>query len=145
MQSLQRAAQAGMPIYAECGGLIVLARAMRWKDKHYEMAGVFPFAVEVEDTPQGHGYSELLVDANNPFFPVGTALRGHEFHYSRISPQTEWSATACQVRRGVGCFHGRDAALLNNVWASYTHLHALATPEWAQGLVAAARAYAAGR
>jgi cobyrinic acid a,c-diamide synthase len=103
------------------------------------MANVFPFEVEVSAKTQGHGYSELNVDTTNPFFPVGTTLRGHEFHYSHIVPTSDWTATACEVRRGTGCFHGRDAAILRNVWASYTHLHALATPEWADGFLAAAR------
>ena len=75
------------------------------------MAGVFPFDVEVFDSAQGHGYVELLVDTANPFYPVGTTLRGHEFHYSRIVPQADWAATACEVRRGTGCFPGRDGAL----------------------------------
>ncbi|MFZ0913102.1 MAG: cobyrinate a,c-diamide synthase [Candidatus Korobacteraceae bacterium] len=143
LRSIRTAAEAGMPVYAECGGLILLARAMLWKGVRYEMANVFPFEVEVSDAAQGHGYSELLVDAENPFFPVGTTLRGHEFHYSRILPQSNWAATACEVRRGVGCFSGRDAAIVKNVWASYTHLHALATPEWALGVAGAARKFAA--
>jgi cobyrinic acid a,c-diamide synthase len=143
--SLRRAAEEGLPIYAECGGLMLLSRALTWKGARYEMADVFPFKVEVSETAQGHGYIELQVDTPNPFFPAGTSLRGHEFHYSRIVPQSDWTATACEVRRGTGCFKGRDAAILKNknVWASYTHLHALATPQWAQGLTDAARRFVA--
>ncbi len=143
LSSIRAAAEAGMPIYAECGGLILLARALRWKGARYPMAGVFPFEVEVLDTAQGHGYIELLVDTTNPFFAVGTSLRGHEFHYSRIVPQADWGTTACEVRRGTGCFHGRDAAIAKNSWAGYTHLHSLATPEWARGIVQAASKFAA--
>ncbi len=142
LASIRATAEAGMPIYAECGGLMLLSRALTWKGSRYEMANVFPFSVEVSDTAQGHGYSELQVDTENAFFPVGTTLRGHEFHYSRIVPQLDWTATACAVRRGAGCFRGRDAAIIKNVWASYTHLHALATPEWAKGFVSAARKFA---
>jgi cobyrinic acid a,c-diamide synthase len=143
--SLRRAAEEGLPIYAECGGLMLLSRALSWKGARYEMADVFPFEVEVSETAQGHGYIELQVDTPNPFFPAGTCLRGHEFHYSRIVPQSDWTATACEVRRGTGCFKGRDAAIINNknVWASYTHLHALATPQWVQGLTDAARRFVA--
>ena len=144
LRSIRAAAEAGMPVYAECGGLMLLARGLLWKGARYEMAGVFPFDVEVSEKAQGHGYSELRVDTTNPFFPVGTTLRGHEFHYSGIVAQPDWPATACEVRRGVGCFRGRDAAIIRNVWASYTHLHALATPEWANGLLAAARQFAPG-
>ncbi len=141
LRSLRRAAEEGMPVYAECGGLMLLSRALTWKGSRYEMADVFPFEVEVSETAQGHGYCELQVDKPNPFFPVGSMLRGHEFHYSRIVPQSDWPSTACEVRRGTGCFRGRDAAIIRNVWASYTHLHALATPQWAKGVADAARRF----
>jgi cobyrinic acid a,c-diamide synthase len=106
------------------------------------MARVFPFDVEGFETPQGHGYSELCVDSPNPFFPVGLVLRGHEFHYSRISLVNEVEETAAAVVRGVGCFQKRDLVITHNVMAGYTHLHALATPEWAKGLLDAARRFA---
>jgi cobyrinic acid a,c-diamide synthase len=48
------------------------------------MAGVLPFEVQVSARPQGHGYTELKVDAENAFFPGGSVLRGHEFHYSAM-------------------------------------------------------------
>jgi cobyrinic acid a,c-diamide synthase len=142
LSSIRHAAEAGMPIYAECGGLILLSQAVLWKGVRYPMANVLPFEVEVSDTAQGHGYIELLVDRQNPFFAPGTSLRGHEFHYSRIVPQSTSAPTVCEVRRGTGCFPGRDAVVVNNVWASYTHLHALATPEWAPSLAAAAAKFA---
>ncbi len=139
----ERAAQ-GLPIYAECGGLMLLAEAIRYEGRRYPMAGVLPFEVEVMPRPQGHGYALLTVDGPNPFFSQGTRLRGHEFHYSQVVLWGEPPPTACAVERGTGCFPGRDAVVAGNVWASYTHLHALATPEWADGLVAAARRYAGG-
>jgi cobyrinic acid a,c-diamide synthase len=137
LASLRAAAEGGLPIYAECGGLMLLSQAIRWHGQRNLMAGVLPFEVEVCPTPQGHGYAELLVDSPNPFYVPGTRLRGHEFHYSRIVCG-EPPATACAVVRGSGCWPGRDGVTLNNVWASYTHLHALATPEWASGLANAA-------
>ena len=142
LASLCRAAESGLPIYAECGGLMLLARGIVWQGRKYRMAGVLPFEVEVSAKPQGHGYTELSVDRPNPFFPQGLVLRGHEFHYSRILPVTDLPNTACLVRRGTGCYHGRDGVIVGNLWASYTHLHALATPEWAWGMLTAARRFA---
>jgi cobyrinic acid a,c-diamide synthase len=139
LESIRRGALAGLPIYAECGGLILLARTLQWKGSTHNMADVFPFHAKVCVAPQGHGYSELRVDTANPFFPVGTVLRGHEFHYSHLSLSDEPVATACAVLRGTGCFPGRDCVVTKNVMASYTHLHALATIEWAQGVLDAAR------
>jgi len=140
--SVRAAVEAGLPVYAECGGLMYLSRAIRWQESRFDMAGVLPFEVDVSTTAQGHGYAELSVDEPNPFFPVGTHLRGHEFHYSRMLVQEQPPVTACSVLRGSGCWRGRDAVITRNVWASYTHLHALATPEWAPGLISAARRFA---
>ncbi|MEK7407386.1 MAG: cobyrinate a,c-diamide synthase [Acidobacteriota bacterium] len=139
LTSLRRNAEAGLPVYAECGGLMLLARAIRWQGRTYPMAGVLPFEVEVCASPQGHGYTVLAVDRPNPFFPVGVTLKGHEFHYSRIVADGAAPACAGAVLRGAGCWKGRDGVIQGNVWAGYTHLHALATPEWAAGLLKAAR------
>jgi len=142
LHSLREAALRGLPIYAECGGLILLATGLLWKGTRYPMAGVFPFDVEVCDSPQGHGYSTLCVDTANPFFATGVTLRGHEFHYSRILPGAEVVPTACAVDRGTGCFDKREFVMKNNVVATYTHLHAIASPEWAAGIVNAAKRFA---
>ena len=143
LESLRKACAAGLPVYAECGGLMLLARSLSWKGVRYPMANVLPADVEAFAKPQGHGYSELIVDAPNPFFAQGTHLRGHEFHYSRIVSGSEGVASACTVIRGAGCFAGRDGLAVRNTMATYTHLHATATPEWAGGMIAAASKFAA--
>ena len=145
LRAVKAAAENGLPIYAECGGLMLLSRAILWKGTSYPMAGVLPFRVEVLDRPQGHGYSRLAVDRPNPFFPEGTLLKGHEFHYSRIVPEGDPAPTACAVQRGAGCYQGRDGVVVGNVWASYTHLHALGAPEWAQGFLKAAHNFRLSR
>ena len=145
LESIRRSVERGLPVYAECGGLMLLARTMTWQGRRYAMAGVLPVDVEVCDIPQGHGYVELEVDQPNPFFPVGLALRGHEFHYSRVVPDGSGPLTACRVTRGAGTSPGRDGITVGNVWAGYTHVHAIATPEWITGLIAAARRRAAPR
>ena len=142
LQSVDQSAANGLPIYAECGGLMLLARALTWRGQRYPMTGVLPIAVEVCDAWQGHGYMRMVVDTPNPFFSLGVELCGHEFHYSRILPEGDIPPTACSVTRGAGSYPGRDGIILKNVWASYAHLHALATPQWAVGLLAAARRYA---
>jgi cobyrinic acid a,c-diamide synthase len=145
MEGLRLAVEGGLPVYAECGGLMFLSQSILWQGSRFPMAGVLPFDVEVLKPPQGHGYSEIVVDADNPFFPQGTRLRGHEFHYSRLLGPPPALATACRVERGTGCLPGREAVIKGNVWASYTHLHALASPEWAPGLVASAMKFREGK
>ncbi len=129
----------GLPVYAECGGLMLLAQALHWEGTRFRMAGVLPFEVEVCARPQGHGYEELIVDCPNPYYAVGTRIRAHEFHYSRMVSAGGLPPTACEVKRGTGCFRSRDGILVQNVWASYAHVHAAATPEWAKGFLAQAR------
>jgi cobyrinic acid a,c-diamide synthase len=109
------------------------------------MSGVLPFEVQVCPSPQGHGYVRLKVDRPNPYFPVGLEIKGHEFHYSRVVAGSDPPPTACAVERGTGCFEGRDGAFTRNVWASYTHIHALGAPAWADGIAQAAAAYSASR
>jgi cobyrinic acid a,c-diamide synthase len=141
LRSLQQAAQNGLPIYAECGGLMVLSRAIVWQGSSYPMAAVLPFEAHVCSTAQGHGYAEVLVDRANPFFATGLSIRGHEFHYSKIVLENGGLETACEMRRGKGIGQGRDGVIFKNVWAGYTHVHALATPEWAAGMLRAARQF----
>jgi cobyrinic acid a,c-diamide synthase len=73
---------------------------------------------------------------------VGSELRGHEIHYSRI---VRWDGSdadlALGMRRGVGFANRRDGIRYKNVLALYTHIHARGTPQWAPALVAAARAW----
>ncbi len=137
---LRAAVASGVPVHAECGGLIYLARGLRLDGREHAFAGVLPLELELCARPQGHGYVELTVDAENPLFARGSELRGHEFHYTRIvgGAPPPGIATAFSVRRGTGCGGGRDGIVLENLLASYTHLHALGTPEWAPALVRAA-------
>jgi cobyrinic acid a,c-diamide synthase len=142
LRTLREAAQNGLPIYAECGGLMVLSRAIVWQGSRYPMAAVLPFEAHVSSTAQGHGYAELAVDRANPFFRIGLPIRGHEFHYSKIVLENGSVETACEVRRGKGIGQGRDGVIFKNLWAGYTHVHALATPEWVDGVLQAARKFA---
>ncbi len=138
---LKEKAQQGMPMYAECGGFMLLARHLEIGGRQWPMAGVFPVGVEWGKRPQGLGYVEGRITAENPFFPLGMSLRGHEFHYSKALGQI---SCAMSLERGTGMGNGNDGLVYNNVWASYTHIFAPAVPLWAPRFVAAARRFATG-
>jgi cobyrinic acid a,c-diamide synthase len=125
----------GLPVWAECGGLMYLSRALATETATYPMVGALPIVVEQLEKPQGHGYVQVRVDADNPFFEEGTELRGHEFHYSRLEAMDHRLKTVFKVHRGEGLGGGRDGILVDQVLAAYTHLHALGVPEWADGFV----------
>jgi len=139
--AIKKMAEDGLPIYAECGGLMYLAREIMWKEKKYSLAGVLPISIEMHDKPQGHGYCEMAVDRDNPFYNKGVIIRGHEFHYSKIFDYDPEIKSCLAVTRGCGCFHDRDGLTYKNVFASYLHVHALATPEWVSGMIRCAKNY----
>lgn len=144
--SIKKAAEAGLPVYAECGGMMFLARQLTMAGKTYPMSGVLPIDIEVLKKPQGHGYTAVTVDRPNPFYPVGTLLKGHEFHYSRVVDEGSMGPDlfSFRVDRGVGMAQGRDGICIKNVLATYTHIHALGTPLWAEGLVKKAEEWKGG-
>jgi cobyrinic acid a,c-diamide synthase len=135
----------GMPVYAECGGLMYLAREIRVNGSSFPMAGVLDLVVEQSTRPVGHGYEVVIVDRDNPFFGTGERLAGHEFHYSRVVGGSDMDLTVLGVERGTGVGEGRDGIVRERVWASYLHLHAMATPHWADGLLRLACQHAAER
>ena len=145
-RSLLDAAEHGLPIYAECGGLMFLGESLTVGDKHYPMVGFLAIAVGMGKRPQGHGYTVLHVDGENPFYPVGTEINGHEFHYSQIlSRKEDGGHLAFRVKRGIGMDGERDGLCRKNVLATFTHVHALGTREWAVGIVGRARRFRAER
>jgi cobyrinic acid a,c-diamide synthase len=141
--ALRQAIQYGLPVYAECGGLMYLGQTVIVDNKPFEMASIFSIKFDLSKRPVAHGYSVIKVCLPNPVFPVGTELRGHEFHYSRVM---EWNkqtdeTLAFQMIRGKGFWDQHDGLCFNQVLAAYTHVHALGTPQWAPGLVSAAKLF----
>jgi cobyrinic acid a,c-diamide synthase len=140
--SVRAVVEAGMPVYAECGGLMYLCRSIRYKGRAYTMAGALPADVVLEAKPQGHGYTLMEVTGENPFFPTGALIRGHEFHNSRLeNVDLSQVRFAYKVRKGTGIDREHDGLVYRNVLASYNHLHALGVPGWAEALVARGAAY----
>ncbi len=145
MESVKQRAEEGLPIYAECGGLIFLSRTLAVKDGVYPMAGLFPVDLRLHSSPVGHGYTLLQVDRTNPFFDIGATIKGHEFHYTDVVDLPENVETCLHVESGVGLGKKRDGFVYKQAVATYTHIHAAGVPGWALSLVARAREYRAGR
>ena len=142
LDSVRRLAEAGLPVYAECGGAVFLGESLQYEGTQYDMAGVLPATFAFGPRPQGHGYVELDTVDDNPFFSVGETLRGHEFHYTYLRPSGAKDLTfAFRVRRGHGFDGEHDGLCHRNVLACYTHVHALGTERWAPSVVGAAVRY----
>ncbi len=140
--SVRAMSEQGLPIYAECGGLIFLGHSLILDGAEYPLAGVFPVTFGLSQKPQAHGYSIFNVEQDNPFYPVGTRIKGHEFRYSTIE---QWSGRTEELilalERGTGFKAKRDGLLNNNTLALYTHVLAPDTPQWADGIIRAAKHY----
>jgi cobyrinic acid a,c-diamide synthase len=137
-EDIAEAVEGGLPVYAECAGLIYLCRSISWQKRSYKMVGVLSSDVRLSDRPEGHGYVVAEVVSENPIFPVGLTLRGHEFHHSSLLKLDDLPF-AYRMKRGSGIAGQRDGVVYKNLFASYVHLHALGTPEWAEGFVSLAR------
>ncbi len=109
--------------------------------ERYPMTSVLPVDFVLEKRPQAHGYTILKSSALSTYLEKGVAIRGHEFHYSRVCRIDGNPFMAYHVERGSGIDGMGDGIIYKNVVASYTHIHALATPQWAPALVRIARKY----
>ena len=136
-QDIAKAVHKNLPVYAECAGLMYLCRSISWNRGSYEMVGVIPSEISLSDRPEGHGYVIAKVINENPLFPVGLTIRGHEFHHSNLLP-IDYLQFAYRIQRGKGIADKKDGIVFKNLFASYVHLHALGTPEWAKSFVALA-------
>ena len=139
-------------VWTECGGAVYLGERLHYEGESYPLVGALPVEFGFQGKPRGHGYTTLETVAENPFFPVGRSLRGHEFHYTymlqdmlqdmlqnthpdRPSPGEETLDFAFKVTRGYGFDGEHDGLCRWNILASYTHVHALGTKDWALSLV----------
>jgi cobyrinic acid a,c-diamide synthase len=140
----------GMPVYAECGGLMYLARSLTWHGEKRNMVGVIPGDVMMHEKPIGRGYIRLNETGENPWpTPTGPApvpeVRGHEFHYSSLDNlDTSGLKFAYEVKRGHGIDGHRDGVVYKNLLASYAHLRSLGDYNWAARFVAFVRSKARG-
>jgi cobyrinic acid a,c-diamide synthase len=134
-------ADSGLPIYAECGGLMYLGKSLVL-DQPYPMTGVLPLEFGFSKKPQGHGYTIAVVDRENPFYEIGTVVKGHEFHYSKVLEcRGSDQDMVFGMEKGHGIINNRDGFCYKNVFATYTHIHAMGMPQWAETLVRLSKAF----
>ena len=139
--AIKRLSDEGMPIYAECGGLIYMCRGLSTQDGvRYDMTGVFDAEACMAGRLQALGYVEAKVVRDNVLANVGDSTRGHVFHYSKV---VEHGAEdfAYDLNKDKGIDGPMDAFVRNRTLASYTHLHFGSCPEWARTFVEACAAY----
>lgn len=131
---IRLAARAGLPIYAECGGLIYLCREIEsGNKKRYPMVGLFPSTARMLPRRKALGYREVELAADGPLGPAGSRIRGHEYHYSELDPPPTPSAyRVFPAGEGEGKPEGYR---YKNVLASYVHLHFGSHPKVAENFI----------
>ncbi|WP_040825812.1 cobyrinate a,c-diamide synthase [Nocardia jiangxiensis] len=138
LDALRAAAHAGMPVHAECAGLLYLTRSL---DGH-RMAGVVDAAAEFGPRLT-LGYRDAVALTDSALWTAGQRVRGHEFHRTRlISAAAADPAWAWRAPDGEAI---REGAVIHRVHASYLHTHPAGNPVSIAGFVAAAADYAALR
>jgi cobyrinic acid a,c-diamide synthase len=130
---IAQAARMGIPIYAECGGLMYLTRGITdLEGVFYPMAGILPTRARMLESRKALGYREVTVTAGDAIFPGGGKARGHEFHYSEIEPMGKGVSLAYSLKKGGGGEETKEGYMTANVLASYVHLHFLSNRGFAR-------------
>lgn len=136
-QQIHDAIESGLPVYAECGGLMYLARSLSWQGKKCKMAGVIPGDVVMHGKPVGRGYVRVRVTGQCrwPGEEAGRELLAHEFHYSSLENLESGLRYAFEVQRGYGIDGKNDGIVYKNLLACYTHFRSLHGYNWANRFV----------
>ncbi|SMC55864.1 cobyrinic acid a,c-diamide synthase [Desulfocicer vacuolatum DSM 3385] len=139
---LKALAMKGLPIYAECGGLIFLGKSLTLDGVTYAMSDILPVSFGLSKRPVGHGYTQVRVIQKNPFFPRGTLLRGHEFRYSHIMDiDYRENEMVFAMERGKGIIDKKDGFCRYNVFGTYTHTLSSCASSWSHAMVKQALQY----
>ena len=128
------AIEAGMPAYAECGGLMYLARSLSWRGDTRRMVGAIAGDVVMHERPVGRGYVKLAPTDAHPWGGHGAQsaeIPGHEFHYSSIEGLAPDTRFAYRVARGFGVDGTSEGIIVNNLLANYAHLRSAGGCDWA--------------
>ena len=146
-QSIADACQAGMPVYAECGGFMYLSKKIiDFDGKQYDMVGAIPASCSMQTKLQTVGYVEATALTDNALCLAGECMRGHEFHFSRMdsdesSEPFPWAFEFKKVRTGIvypgGYAHG-------NILASYLHMHFAGNEQAASRFITKCREFKLG-
>ena len=136
---IKLAIESGMPVYAECGGLMYLSRQITYKGSTHAMVGAIPGDVVMHSKPVGRGYVHLAENTQHPWpqtIQKEESIRAHEFHYSSLENMPFDARYVYKVTRGHGIDGKHDGYIHNNLLASYCHLRSVGNCHWAPRFVA---------
>ena len=145
-ESIRQANEQGMPIYAECGGLMYLCETIHdFEGSVYETVGIVPANCIMQQKLQKVGYVTATAKRDTLLGNANTSLRGHEFHFSTMEPTVEDFPWAFHLEGGRKPQSYDGGYATNNVLASYLHLNFAGSDEGAQHFVDICATYKAKR
>jgi cobyrinic acid a,c-diamide synthase len=129
-EDIRRAVERGLPVYAECGGLMYLSRSLRWNDQCGAMVGAIEADTQMGARPVGRGYASLS-ESDDGLWPAHSAeIPAHEFHYSHLENIDPGLIYAYRVQRGHGVDGLHDGIVYKNMLASYCHRRGSGSRGW---------------
>ena len=132
-EAIRQAVARGVPVYAECGGLMYLGKSLSDLDGvTHPMIGVIPAESAMSQTRLTLGYREVESCSDSPVLLRGQRVRGHEFHWSTLAQQPEADESVYKV---IDQDNRPDGFRTRNVWASYVHIHLGSRPGLASRFV----------
>jgi len=118
---IKKYAEDGMPIYAECGGLMYLTKSISLGKKRYKMVGLFDAETQMTKK-MTLNYTEGRI-RSNCLVSIPARFRAHEFHYSKIRNLPKDARLVYDLKIGEGIANKKDALSEYNTLASYCHLY----------------------
>jgi cobyrinic acid a,c-diamide synthase len=135
LTDIQNKINAGLPTYAECGGLMYLTNNIEYLGRSFPMVGVINANTVMTQRPVGRGYVEIEPTDNHPWEGVSKKISAHEFHYSRLENIATDYEYAYNVLRGVGISNKKDGIITKNLLATYSHLRSVGGNLWVQQFI----------
>ena len=144
-QQIKDKIESGLPVYAECGGLMYLSKTIRWNGNQSKMVGAIDAEIVMNKRPQGRGYVSLKrtkdsLWPNKNVDSVNIEIPAHEFHYSGFKNPDELDSGsnmkfAYEMKRGSGITGKHDGLIYKNLLANYAHLRDTSQYHWVSDFV----------
>ncbi|VBB69122.1 Cobyrinic acid A,C-diamide synthase [invertebrate metagenome] len=136
--AIRTALEAGLPTYAECGGLMYLSRCITWQGRTCDMVGAIAADTVMHERPHGRGYMHLVETAAMPWPDRQPACvhAAHEFHHSSLENLEAGIQFAYHVVRGEGIIGHYDGIVTRNILATYAHRRSVGELPWGWRFVA---------
>ncbi len=146
-ESIKKASNNGMPIYAESSGMCYLTEKIIFKCNNkineYEMVGLFPGTSIISNNKKIVSYTNGIFNSESIIGNKSDEFKGHEYHNTEIIKSFDDTSNeyVIDIKRGKGIFNFKDGIKVNNTIGTYTHFHGVSYSGWIKKLISSALKY----